>query len=137
MIVLRFIKYWTERRIKLFGITICYVEKFQFHTNTLFCVLVVTLLLFSTGFRWAANLSKCRTFKLCSALLHPGRQFHSFITKSQAIHHHRIYVTGYLFCSGANCLQLIIANLGACNEGGVSSLSSNPLASSQLYLLYR
>jgi len=39
-------------------------------------------------------------------------------------------VAGYLFCSGANCLQLIIANLGACNEGGVSSLSSNPLASS-------
>ena len=44
-------------------------------------------------------------------------------------------MAGYLFCSGANRLQLIIANLGACSEGGVSSLSSNPLASSRLYLL--
>src|SRR5688572_5499978 len=35
-------------------------------------------------------------------------------------------LTGSLVCSVASRLRLIIANSGACSEGGVSSLSSDP-----------
>jgi hypothetical protein len=59
--------------------------------------------------------------------------FHSY--EPQAIHHHQYPIAGYLFCPVASCLQLIIANSSACNEGGVSSLSSNPRASSHLCLI--
>jgi hypothetical protein len=59
--------------------------------------------------------------------------FHSY--EPQAIHHHQYPIAGYLFCPVASCLQLIIANSSACNEGGVSSLSSNPRASSRVCLI--
>jgi len=72
----------------------------------------------------------CALFGL--APLGSAFSFHSY--EPQAIHHHQYPIAGYLFCPVASCLQLIIANSSACNEGGVSSLSSNPRASSHLCL---
>jgi len=69
-------------------------------------------------------------FKLCLALLHPGRQFHSSVRNIRLFTIIARILAGYLFCSVANCLQLIIANSGACIEGGVSSLSSDSRTSS-------
>ena len=95
------------------------------------CVLVVTLLLFYAGFRLAAYLSRCRIPKLCLALLRSGREFHSKLQASGYTPSSVYPIAGYLFCTVASCLQLIIANSNACNEGGVSSLLSNPRASTR------
>jgi len=95
------------------------------------CVLVVTLLLFYAGFRLAAYLSRCRILTLCLALLRSGREFHSKLQASGYTPSSVYPIVGYLFCTVASCLQLIIANSNACNEGGVSSLLSNPRASTR------
>ena len=83
-----------------------------------------------SGILLSSQPEQVQVLMLYLALLHPGRQFHSSIRKPQVIHHHRIVLTGYLFCSVASRLRLIIANSGACSEGGVSSLSSDPPAGS-------
>ena len=73
-----------------------------------------------------AGAGPCALFSLAP----PGSAVSFQYQRSQAIHHHRVILTGCLFCSVASRLRLIIANSGACSEGGVSSLSSDPLTGS-------
>src|ERR671924_1945004 len=89
-----------------------------------------------SGILLSSQPEQVQDLALCLALLHPGRQFHS------SIRNLRLFtitvasiLTGYLFCSVASRLQLIIANSGACSEGGVSSLSSDPPTGSHAVII--
>gem|GEM_PF-3330937 len=49
----------------------------------------------------------------------------------------RISLTGFLFCSVASRLRLIVANSGACSEGGVSSLHEGKVTRAPARYKYR
>src|SRR2546428_10807775 len=85
-----------------------------------------------SGIPLSSQPEQVQDIMLCLALLHSGRPFHSSTRELRllTIIARNVVLAGYLFCSVASCLHLIIANSSACNEGGVSSRLSSPHASS-------